>query len=245
MHFTAVITILAGAATLGSAAPSGQDMKLKLGGATPGQPRPLPKAKVTWGDIKIIDHPPARRGDPTYCAPGTGYYQRCEKGNFDGCCTQDACSLGYCPGSSTANNPSSNPSSNPNPNSDPTQCAPGTGFFQFCSNGFRGCCTQDVCTGSSGTCPDNSIVNARDDSDDVQCSRGTYQKCPNGFQGCCENDACASASGACPDETLIKARSDPSVCAPGTGYYQRCASGFEGCCTQDACTIGYCPTTTY
>ncbi|RSL90239.1 hypothetical protein CDV31_015719, partial [Fusarium ambrosium] len=37
--------------------------------------------------------------------------------------------------------------------SDPTVCAPGTGFFQSCSNGFRGCCKKDACSGKAPICP--------------------------------------------------------------------------------------------
>ncbi|KAK4118526.1 hypothetical protein N657DRAFT_651163 [Parathielavia appendiculata] len=38
---------------------------------------------------------------------------------------------------------------------DLTVCAPGTGYFQSCSNGFRGCCKADACSGS-GQCADST-----------------------------------------------------------------------------------------
>ncbi|KAJ0167109.1 hypothetical protein CTA2_4404 [Colletotrichum tanaceti] len=82
----------------------------------------------------------------------------------------------------------------PSPESKPdnTVCAPGTGFFQSCSNGFRGCCKADACT--IGHCPPASEKR----QDPTVCSPGTgfFQSCSNGFRGCCKQDACAT--GHCP-----------------------------------------------
>ncbi|KAK1657817.1 hypothetical protein BDP55DRAFT_595310 [Colletotrichum godetiae] len=117
---------------------------------------------------------------------------------------------------------------------DDTVCAPGTGFFQSCANGFRGCCKADACT--IGYCPDKR-------QDPTVCAPGTgfFQSCSNGFRGCCKSEACTL--GYCPDLTTASSKraADPTVCAPGTGFFQSCANGFRGCCKQDACTIGYCP----
>ncbi|KAF9878326.1 hypothetical protein CkaCkLH20_04364 [Colletotrichum karsti] len=163
--------------------------------------------------------------DPTVCKPGTGFFQKCANG-FEGCCKQDACTLGYCPSTDEKRD-------------DPTVCPPGTGFFQSCSNGFRGCCKTDACSNTIGYCP---TVNVRRD-DPTACAPGTgfFQSCSNGFRGCCKQDACTI--GYCPDlkvrESAVKR--DDTVCAPGTGFFQSCSNGFRGCCKQDACTIGYCP----
>ncbi|EFQ33115.1 hypothetical protein CGRA01v4_13236 [Colletotrichum graminicola] len=119
---------------------------------------------------------------------------------------------------------------------DDTVCAPGTGFFQSCASGFRGCCKYDACT--IGYCPSTSEKR----QDPTFCAPGTgfFQSCSNGFRGCCKADACTI--GYCPSsgaETVE--RQDPTVCAPGTGFFQSCSNGFRGCCKSDACTIGYCP----
>ncbi|WQF80949.1 hypothetical protein CDEST_05963 [Colletotrichum destructivum] len=138
---------------------------------------------------------------------------------------------------------------------DNTVCAPGTGFFQSCSNGFRGCCKADACT--IGYCPD--VTGASDNkpaettpvttghsahwqpTDPTVCAPGAgfFQSCANGFRGCCKEDACAI--GHCPSAS--EKRQDPTVCAPGSGFFQSCSNGFRGCCKSDACSIGYCPPT--
>ncbi|KAK1964015.1 hypothetical protein LY78DRAFT_659779 [Colletotrichum sublineola] len=119
---------------------------------------------------------------------------------------------------------------------DDTVCAPGTGFFQSCSNGFRGCCKSDACT--IGYCPSAGTETVKR-QDPTVCAPGTgfFQSCSNGFRGCCKSDACTL--GYCPSTS--EKRQDPTVCAPGTGFFQSCANGFRGCCKSDACTIGYCP----
>lgn len=229
----------------------------------------------------------AKRNDPTVCAPGTGYYQKCSNG-FEGCCHGDACApTGWCPdykfGTYTPIN-SVKRAPEPEPASDPTVCAPGTGYFQSCSNGFRGCCKGDAC-GPAGWCPDYKFGTytpatavkrtPEPASDPTVCAPGTgyFQSCSNGFRGCCKSDACSPA-GWCPDYkfgsytpatapapapvptpqtvpapapapiTPASTSSDPTVCSKG--YYQVCgdASGktfYKGCCTKDACSLGYCP----
>ncbi|RBR26005.1 uncharacterized protein FIESC28_01278 [Fusarium coffeatum] len=123
--------------------------------------------------------------------------------------------------------------------SDDTVCAPGTGFFQSCSNGFRGCCKSDACSNSEGVCPDTVKR-----SDPTVCAPGTgfFQSCSNGFRGCCKTDACSNSAGICPP---VAKRSDPTVCPPGTGFFQSCSNGFRGCCKGDACgqKEPICPTT--
>ncbi|KAF3811854.1 hypothetical protein GCG54_00014610 [Colletotrichum gloeosporioides] len=181
---------------------------------------------------------------PTVCAPGTGFFQSCSNG-FRGCCKADACTIGHCPDVTVTSSKTAIVTATPVPEhkshwqpetvSDSTVCKPGTGFFQSCSNGFRGCCKEDACT--LGYCPP-----ASEKRDETVCppNTGFFQSCANGFRGCCKGDACTL--GYCPDvpAPVIK-RYDPTVCAPGTGFFQSCSNGFHGCCKSDACTIGYCP----
>jgi len=79
---------------------------------------------------------------------------------------------------------------------------PGSGYFQSCSNGFRGCCKGDAC-GSTG-CPDvkpalkrtpEPVAAPAPTSDSTICAAGTgyFQACANGFRVCCKSDACGSA----------------------------------------------------
>lgn len=195
--------------------------------------------------------------DPTVCTPGTGYYQVCASG-FKGCCTKDACGLGYCP-DTTGSNPPTPPPTNGKPTEPtaPGTCAAGLNYY-VCSNGFKGCCSQDACT--IGYCPDSTWEKPVDHHEHQEweepapapapepahlgtcpAGMGYYQVCANGFKGCCTKDACSL--GYCPDNGAFQKvkRSDPTVCAPGTGYYQVCSNGFKGCCASDACSIGYCP----
>jgi len=149
-----------------------------------------------------------------------------------------------------------------------TTCAPGTGYYQVCSNQwgvtFKGCCPQDACT--KGYCPSggsfptgNENVNVphpttntntnTNSNKDKTCPAGTgyYQSCSNGFNGCCKSDACGSSW--CPDykhgtfvpKTAVHARAwsdDPTYCAPGTGQWYVCAKGNFRGC----CTTDPCNT---
>ncbi|KAH6959215.1 hypothetical protein DER45DRAFT_256466 [Fusarium avenaceum] len=119
------------------------------------------------------------------------------------------------------------------------QCAPNTGFFQSCSNGFRGCCKSDACSGKAPICPPTV---AKRQTDPTVCPPGSgfFQSCSNGFRGCCKGDACAGSW--CPDAQTLKvkvrsatAASSDGTCRPGTGFFQVCSNGFKGCCKKDAC----------
>ena len=232
-----------------------------------------PATTTTNTPVTSNPEPPVvnSQSDPTVCAPGTGYFQSCSNG-FRGCCKSDACGSTWCPDyiayTYTPKTAKREPAPAPEPQSDPTVCAPGTGYFQSCSNGFRGCCKGDACGSPTGWCPDAAkpVVKERAPaSDPTVCAAGTgyFQSCANGFRGCCKSDACGSAW--CADYKpytyeLIGAASvpapakepqtpapvagaggDPTVCAPNTGYYQVCGNGFKGCCKKDACSVGYCP----
>jgi len=205
--------------------------------------------------------------------PGTGSYYVCANNNFRGYCSVDPCAITWCPdfedktcdpveastGGDDAPVVAPETVKKPSGGSDPTVCPSGTGFFQSCSNGFRGCCKKDACSGA--WCPDYKTgtyepvktlkVKARQ-ADPTVCAPGTgfFQSCAtNGFRGCCKGDACTGAW--CPDFKVgtyeaveIKARqSDPTVCAPGTGFFQSCSNGFRGCCKKDACAgkAAVCP----
>jgi len=103
------------------------------------------------------------------------------------------------------------------PRSDPTVCAPGTGFFQSCGNGFRGCCAADACT--IGFCPSTTPSEEKPKTDDWEHKEPEHKE-PEHWN----------------PTTLPEGQ-----CAPGTGFFQVCGNGFKGCCKSDACTIGYCP----
>ena len=150
---------------------------------------------------------------------------------------------------------------------DPTICAPGTGYYQVCSSGYKGCCTKDACT--LGYCPGTAPPPSEPSELPKQppaelpkeppatlppgtCAAGTgnYYVCASGFKGCCLQDACTL--GYCPGKPAEPEKPKPTEpekpktlpegqCAAGTGYYQVCGNGYKGCCTKDACSLGYCP----
>ncbi|KZL82204.1 hypothetical protein CI238_09428 [Colletotrichum incanum] len=253
MHFSIIFSLFAVTATLTAAAPS-HDAKRDDTVCAPGTGFFQSCANGFRGccksDACTLGYCPSvseKRQDPTVCAPGTGFFQSCSNG-FRGCCKSDACTIGYCPGmSGTSDNkpaettPATNVHSAHWQPTDPTVCAPGTGFFQSCSNGFRGCCKSDACT--IGYCPTVETETVKR-QDPTVCAPGTgfFQSCSNGFRGCCKQDACTI--GYCPDVKAAiaeKRTTDPTVCPPNTGFFQSCANGFRGCCKSDACAIGYCP----
>ncbi|KAF4459334.1 hypothetical protein FALBO_13903 [Fusarium albosuccineum] len=206
------------------------DFKLKTcepaGSKTPGgtdTPAPVPEPKP-----ETKNPVPTREGE---CPTGTGFFQVCAKNGFRGCCKTDACSGTWCPDYKAGTyEPVKTMTTRAR---DPTVCAPGTGFFQSCSNGFRGCCKGDACSGTG--CPDVKTVKARA-QDPTVCAPGTgfFQSCSNGFRGCCKGDACSQKTPVCPDVKTVAAR-DPTVCPQGTGFFQSCSNGFRGCCKKDAC----------
>jgi len=150
------------------------------------------------------------------CAAGTGYYQVCGNG-FKGCCSADACHLGYCPPAAVAaRNVAA--AAEEEVKRDETVCAAGTGYFQSCGNGFRGCCTADAC--GLGYCPGKSAEPTKPTEEKPKTDDWTHKAEP---------------------ETWKPATLPEGQCAAGTGYYQVCGNGFKGCCTKDACHLGYCP----
>ncbi|KAJ3471761.1 hypothetical protein MRS44_001860 [Fusarium solani] len=169
------------------------------------------------------------------CPPGLGRLQVCANNGFRGCCKAEACGVAWCPDYKPGTYEPVKTMKVKARQSDPTVCAPGTGFFQSCSNGFRGCCKTDACAGKAPVCPP-AKVKARQ-ADPTVCAPGTgfFQSCSNGFRGCCKQDACAGKAPVCPQPKIKARQSDPTVCAPGTGFFQSCSNGFRGCCKTDAC----------
>ncbi|KAF4947352.1 hypothetical protein FSARC_13988 [Fusarium sarcochroum] len=217
-----------------------------------------------WEPEEHNEKTPEKKLPEGQCAEGTGFFQVCSNG-FKGCCKSDACSgkSPICPDNKansdqhvkaeTENTETHKSETEKTETTKPKttqalpegQCAEGTGFFQVCSNGFKGCCKSDACSGSAPICPDTKTVKARGD-DPTVCAPGTgfFQSCSNGFRGCCKSDACSSTAPVCPDTKTVKARNtDPTVCPEGTGFFQSCSNGFRGCCKADACsgTAPICP----
>lgn len=263
MHSIAVATILAAAATLTSAAPSinrrGAYYVCFNNGfrgdcsvdpcAISWCPDYKPNTYEPVGTTAPVPQPPVINTTPAAKA-----YYVCANNGFRGDCTVDPCALAWCPDYISYTYTPKTAKRDPAPESDPTVCVPGTGYFQSCSNGFRGCCKGDAC--GSSWCPDVKPAVKREaapQSDPTVCAPGTgyFQSCSNGFRGCCKGDACGSSW--CPDVKVAAKRtpepipapapapaSDPTVCAAGTGFYQVCSNGFKGCCKSDACGSTWC-----
>lgn len=93
----------------------------------------------------------------------------CYNNGFRGECSVDPCAISWCPdyktgtyepvGSATVPTPVPTttpittviPTASPAPVLAPGTCAPGTGYYQVCASGFKGCCKKDAC--ALGYCP--------------------------------------------------------------------------------------------
>lgn len=95
------------------------------------------------------------------------FYQ-CSSNGFRGSCSEDPCNLWWCPDYifftyepiqpvAAVLKKRDHPISDDN---DDTKCAAGQGYFQSCTNGFRGCCRADACVGPDAYCPDPAIAQA-------------------------------------------------------------------------------------
>ncbi|KAH7111661.1 hypothetical protein B0J13DRAFT_631769 [Dactylonectria estremocensis] len=117
-----------------------------------------PCAKSWCPDFKdrtcepIENTPVPKNGE---CPSGTGYFQVCGKNGFRGCCKTDACGAAWCPDYKPGTYQPVKTMKIRARQSDPTVCAPGAGYFQSCSNGFRGCCKKDACAQKTPVCPSN------------------------------------------------------------------------------------------
>jgi len=170
---------------------------------------------------------------PSECS-GTGNYYVCSNNGFRGYCSADPCNMAWCPDfalktrnkivrttTSVAPEVSKVPEEKSyTPSQDETVCSVGTGFFQSCSNGFRGCCKRDAC--SAAWCPDYKF--------------GTYQPISTSTP-----EALTWVTLTTAKPPVKTASSDSSVCGNNQGYFQVCANGFKGCCKTDACSLGFCP----
>jgi hypothetical protein len=212
---------------------------------------------------------PAPVPAPVPSPPTTPSFYVCFNNGFRGDCSVDPCAISWCPDYKPYTYTPVAQAAKRDA-SDPTVCAPGTGFFQSCGNGFRGCCTTDAC-GPAGWCPNyyfgsyTPVVQVKREADPTVCAPGTgfFQSCSNGFRGCCKSDACGQA-GWCPDykfgsytpvaapvvkvveptvETAAVVPGNNGVCPPNTGFFQVCGNGFRGCCKKDACAgkAAVCP----
>jgi hypothetical protein len=260
MHSVTVASLLAAVATLATAAPSINRRAayyVCYNNGFRGDCSVDPCA-ITWcPDYKPYTYEPVTKiptpkPEPVPVpVPAAKKWYVCGYNGFRGECTVDPCAITWCPDYKPY---TYEPVKVSKRQADPTVCAPGTGYFQSCSNGFRGCCKSDACGSPTGWCLDHVEKRApapapAPASDPTVCAAGTgyFQSCSNGFRGCCKVDAC-SASGWCADYKKGTYEPVPApapvpvegVCA-GTGYYQVCGSKFKGCCETDACTLGYCP----
>lgn len=212
--------------------------------------------------------------------PGSGAYYVCANNNFRGYCSVDPCAKTWCPDfqdhtcirsvSKVDTTPTtistvtiSTPTATPTVIAEQPVCTDG-GYYQVCSNGFKGCCKSDVCGSSKPSCPTEPVSTNVHKTTQVECSgTGAYYVCANnGFRGHCSVDPCASAW--CPDfaqdtctptvpasapetqthtQTQTQTQTQNQTCPEGTGFYQVCSNGFRGCCTVDACagTNPVCP----
>ncbi|KAF5659005.1 hypothetical protein FHETE_9633 [Fusarium heterosporum] len=189
---------------------------------------------------------------------GVGAYYVCGVNGFRGYCSTDPCDKKWCsdfvektcdpvfittPPNTEESKPATTeeghwePKSNAAINTDDGTCAPDTGFYQVCDNGFKGCCKFDACKSKQPICPTQMELDIEAKSskrDDTVCAPGTgfFQSCSNGFRGCCATDACSSKAPICPPKN---SKRDETICPPDTGFFQSCSNGFRGCCKSDAC----------
>jgi hypothetical protein len=151
--------------------------------------------------------------DPTVCPTGTGYYQKCSNG-YTGCCTTDACSLGWCPGSTGGST-----ESKPAPASECFLPAGKSGYYQRCgNNNFNGYCSVDAC--SLSWCPD------------YQTGTCTPRATSDSGKG---KDGKSNPNWPAP------AADCPSISTKSTTYYVCGSNSFRGYCSVDACNLGWCP----
>ena len=99
---------------------------------------------------------------------GTGAYYVCAANGFRGYCSSDPCNKQWCPDFTPKTCDKKTTLTPPPPapvdigkgkgTDKPVEgvCPAGTGYYQVCSNGFRGCCKQDAC--GLGWCPGNQVL---------------------------------------------------------------------------------------
>jgi hypothetical protein len=104
---------------------------------------------------------------------GAGAFYVCANNGFRGNCSVDPCALAWCPdykpymceavaacdcgAKETKPDAGKNKSSGSERRQDNNGvCPEGTGYFQVCGNGFRGCCKADACGQASPICPNSA-----------------------------------------------------------------------------------------
>jgi len=195
-------------------------------------------APCTSTTISTTTSPPATYTPGAEC-PGSGNYYVCANNGFRGYCSSDPCNLAWCPDfalsscerivrttTAAVSAATSDPESEtyePAMKRDETVCPAGTGYFQSCGNGFRGCCKGDAC--GAKWCPDYKL--------------GTFEPVSAPKSTTTTTSTWTTLTTAKPP--VKTPSSDPTVCGEGKGYFQSCGNGFRGCCKQDACALGYCP----
>ena len=157
MHSVTVASLLAAVATLGTAAPSINRRAayyVCYNNGFRGDCSVDPCA-ITWcPDYKpytyesVTEITTPKPQPVPVPVPAAKQWYVCGNNGFRGECTVDPCAITWCP---DYNPGTYEPVKVSKRQADPTVCAPGTGFFQSCSNGFRGCCKTDACT--LGYCP--------------------------------------------------------------------------------------------
>jgi hypothetical protein len=95
----------------------------------------------------------------------------CAKNGFRGNCSVDPCALSWCPDYKRKTCKVAEPVCSEKPKhgadkhwSDENKrwtdnngvCPEGTGYYQVCGNGFRGCCKADACGQVSPVCPSST-----------------------------------------------------------------------------------------
>jgi hypothetical protein len=106
---------------------------------------------------------------PKTTCTGSGAFYVCANNGFRGNCSVDPCALNWCPDyksntcEAAACAPKDVESETGKNNGHETKrrqdngvCPEGTGYYQVCGNGFRGCCKADACGQASPICPNKS-----------------------------------------------------------------------------------------
>lgn len=108
---------------------------------------------------------------PEPSCTGSGAFYVCANNGFRGNCSVDPCALAWCPdyelktcktaGGCGAKETKPEAGKNKSVLADRRQdnngvCPEGTGYYQVCGNGFRGCCKADACGQASPICPPSS-----------------------------------------------------------------------------------------
>jgi hypothetical protein len=106
---------------------------------------------------------------PKTTCTGSGAFYVCANNGFRGNCSVDPCALNWCPDyksntcEAAACAPKDVESETGKNNGHETErrqdngvCPEGTGYYQVCGNGFRGCCKADACGQASPICPNKS-----------------------------------------------------------------------------------------